>query len=41
MQIETQKRGNQNVLLNRILISIGLLLLVRIGTFVPVPGIEQ
>ena len=41
MRTETQKKDNQNILLNRILISISLLLIVRIGTFVPVPGIEQ
>lgn len=41
MRTEIQKKNNQNILLNRILISIGLLLIVRIGTFIPVPGIEQ
>ena len=41
MRTEIQKKDNQNILLNRILISISLLLIVRIGTFIPVPGIEQ
>ena len=31
----------KNVLLNRLLFSLGILLLIRIGTFLPVPGINQ
>ena len=31
----------RDVLLNRLLISIGILLLIRIGTFLPVPGINH
>lgn len=31
----------RNVLLNRLLFSLGILLLIRIGTFLPVPGINQ
>ena len=31
----------KNILLNRLLFSLGILLLIRIGTFLPVPGINQ
>lgn len=31
----------RNVLLNRFLISLGILLLIRVGTFLPVPGINH
>ena len=31
----------RDVLINRLLFSLGVLLLIRIGTFLPVPGIEQ
>ena len=31
----------KNVLLNRLIFSLGILLLIRIGTFLPVPGINQ
>ena len=31
----------RNVLLNRLLFSLGILLLIRAGTFLPVPGINQ
>lgn len=38
MKITKQIR---DVILNRLLISLGILLLIRIGTFLPVPGINQ
>nr|YP_010448098.1 SecY-type transporter protein [Nitzschia dubiiformis]UTQ75579.1 SecY-type transporter protein [Nitzschia dubiiformis] len=31
----------RNVLLNRLLLSLGILLLIRVGTFLPVPGINH
>ena len=31
----------RNVLLNRLIFSLGILLLIRVGTFLPVPGINQ
>jgi len=37
----SQTQDNNNLLLTRILVSLGLLILIRIGTFIPVPGIEQ
>jgi preprotein translocase subunit SecY len=36
-----QKINNNNLLLNKILVSLGVLLLIRIGTYIPIPGIEQ
>ena len=30
----------RDVLLNRLLFSLGILLLIRVGTFLPVPGID-
>jgi preprotein translocase subunit SecY len=33
--------NNNNLLLNKILVSLGILILIRIGTYIPIPGIEQ
>jgi len=41
MRTERQRNTGRNVLLKRILVTIGLLAFVRMGTFLPVPGIEQ
>ena len=34
-------REIRDVLLNRLLFSLGILLLIRVGTFLPVPGINH
>ena len=41
MRTERQRNAGNNILLKRILVSLGLLAFIRIGTFLPVPGIEQ
>ena len=41
MRTERQRNTGSNVLLKRILVTFGLLAFVRMGTFLPVPGIEQ
>jgi len=41
MRTERQRNAGNNVLLKRILVSLALLAFVRIGTFLPIPGIEQ
>jgi preprotein translocase subunit SecY len=41
MRTERQRNAGSNILLKRILVSLALLAFVRIGTFLPVPGIEQ
>ena len=32
--------NDKNILLNRLLLSLGILVFIRIGTFLPVPGIN-
>ena len=41
MRTERQRNAGNNILLKRILVSLGLLGFIRLGTFLPVPGIEQ
>ena len=41
MRTERQRNAGNNILLKRILVSLGLLAFIRLGTFLPVPGIEQ
>ena len=36
-----KQNNDKNVLLNRFLISLFILILIRIGTFLPVPGINH
>nr|QXM17743.1 SecY-type transporter protein [Chaetoceros tenuissimus] len=36
-----QQTNDKNILLNRLLLSLGILVFIRIGTFLPVPGINH
>ena len=36
-----QRKNDKNILLNRLLLSLGILIFIRIGTFLPVPGINH
>ena len=36
-----KQTNDKNILLNRLLISLGILIFIRIGTFLPVPGINH
>lgn len=38
--MEDTKIDDKNILLNRLLISLGVLIFIRMGTFLPVPGID-
>ena len=39
--MESKKTNDNNVLLKRLLLSLGILIFVRMGTFLPVPGIDH
>ena len=41
MKFKKFNKAIQEVLLNRLLVSLGILLLIRMGTFLPVPGINH
>ena len=36
-----KQTNDKNILLNRLLLSLGILIFIRIGTFLPVPGINH
>jgi len=36
-----KQSNDKNILLNRLLLSLGILIFIRIGTFLPVPGINH
>ncbi len=39
--MEGKKKDNNNILLKRLFLSLGILLFVRLGTFLPIPGIDH
>jgi len=39
--MEIKKTGDNNILLKRLLLSLGILIFIRMGTFLPVPGIDH
>jgi len=39
--MEIKKPGDNNILLKRLLLSLGILIFIRMGTFLPVPGIDH
>ena len=39
--MENKKTNDNNILLKRLLLSLGILIFVRMGTFLPVPGIDH
>ena len=39
--MESRKTNDTNILLKRLLLSLGILIFVRMGTFLPVPGIDH
>jgi len=41
MGIEKKQTSENNILLKRLLLSLGILIFIRIGTFMPVPGIDH
>jgi len=41
MAIESKQNKDSNILLKRLLLSLGLLIFIRMGTFLPVPGIDH
>jgi preprotein translocase subunit SecY len=41
MAIESKQNKDNNILLKRLLLSLGLLIFIRMGTFLPVPGIDH
>jgi len=36
-----KQTNDKNILLNRLLLSLGVLVFIRVGTFLPVPGINH
>ena len=41
MRIKSKQSEDTNILLKRLLLSLGLLIFIRMGTFLPVPGINH
>jgi len=41
MGVEKKQTSENNILLKRLLLSLGILIFIRIGTFLPVPGIDH
>jgi len=39
--MEMKETGDNNILLKRLLLSLGILIFIRLGTFLPVPGIDH
>jgi preprotein translocase subunit SecY len=39
--MEIKETGDNNILLKRLLLSLGILIFIRLGTFLPVPGIDH
>merc|ERR1712071_71462 len=39
--MEMKQTGDNNILLKRLLLSLGILIFIRLGTFLPVPGIDH
>jgi len=39
--MERKKLDNNNILLKRLLLSLAVLLFVRLGTFLPIPGVDH
>ena len=38
--MEVKQNSDNNILLKRLLLSLGILIFIRMGTFLPVPGID-